>query len=45
MLASRSTCTLARFSFVMSTRAKAQHTSEISGPFLPRDMDPFYPAI
>lgn len=45
MLASRPTCALARVSYMKSTRAKAPHSRELSGPVLPRDMDPFYPAI
>lgn len=45
MLASRPTCALARVSYMKSTRAKAPHGRELSGPVLPRDMDPSYPAI
>ena len=39
------TCALARFSFVTSTRAKARHNFNRSGPFLRRDLVPFYSAI
>jgi len=45
MLAQRPACALARFSFVMSTRAKAPLNIKRSGPFLRRYMDPFYSAI
>ena len=36
---------MARFSFVTSTRAKAQHNIKHSGPFLHRDLAHFYSAI
>ena len=36
---------MARFSFVTSTRAKAQHKIKHSGPFLRRDLAHFYSAI
>jgi hypothetical protein len=45
MSAQGSTCALARFSFVTSTRAKARHNFNRSGPFLRRDLVPFYSAI
>ena len=45
MLAMRPACALARFSFVMSTHAKAQHNIKRSGPILRRDLVPFYTAI
>ena len=45
MSAQGPTCALARFSFVTSTRAKARHNFNRSGPFLRRDLVPFYSAI
>ena len=45
MLAQGPACALARFSFVKSTRAKAQNNIKRSGPFLCRDLAHFYSAI
>lgn len=45
MSAQGPTCALARVSYMESTPAKAQNNFNLSGPFLRRDVVPFYPAI
>ena len=45
MSAKGPTCALARFSYMGSTPAKAHNKRYLSGPFLRRDLVPFYAAI
>ena len=45
MFANRPTYALARVGYMTSTRAKAQKHCNHPGPFLRRDMVPFYFAI